>query len=826
MNRIIAIIALLLVMTGLAQAATKYGFSVGGKDVTSDNYNNITNSGVITIRSGGHLYYSPSSNTLYVKNATIWCTGSGKRGIYNESCVGLTIVFEGADTIYAKSGEALRVNKNTTITCRNGGTAFIEGESKNGLCPYSGSTVTVNDADLVVRGPESSAIEGSGSGSSGGSIVINNSTVKAYGKKAAVYNMKSVTVKGNSEVRLTMRTSAVTVQNVATFNVELPMAVTYPDNAFFDSKKKTLCSIDYPDGIKSTILILKDAIEINATNFPDPNFRSYVSNNFDNNGDGYLNSAERNCVNQIDVTGTSISTLKGIEHFKNLNWLICINCGLNSIDVSKNTALNALLCDKNNLKSLDVSKNTELMSFSCSTNGLKSLDVSKNTKLTHLQCFDNSDLKSLDLTNNQKLEVLLCYKCQLTSLNVSWNKALKQLHCYKNALNTLSLSTSNTALNDIRADMNKLRGQAMQTFVNNLPTVTNGKLIIFNFSESLTDGNQIFIDQVNTAKSRGWNVYQYYDPTGSALEYAGLDRGIEINSTNFPDDDFRSWVSSNCDADKNGYLSEMEAKARTVMEFERMGWWSLKGIEYFTELATLNCSNNSLTSLDVSKNTKLVALYCSNNKITSLNLTKNTALKTLDCSNNTLGSLDVSKNTALTKLYCASCGLNTLDVSKNTALTDLSCLGNNLTALNLTNNKALNTIQVHLNSIKGTNMDALVASLPKNNTTPLYKFYVYYKHSTEGNVFTKAQATAAKARGWQPYWYNGSAWTTYEGSSAGTTGDVNGDGNVNSADVQKVYALMAQGATGNNHPEADVNGDGNVNSADIQKIYSIMAGQN
>ena len=54
-------------------------------------------------------------------------------------------------------------------------------------------------------------------------------------------------------------------------------------------------------------------------------------------------------------------------------------------------------------------------------------------------------------------------------------------------------------------------------------------------------------------------------------------------------------------------------------------------------------------------------------------------------------------------------------------------------------------------------------------------------------------------------------------------GDVNGDGNVNSADVQKVYQLMAQGATGVNHPEADVNGDGNVNSADIQKIYSIMA---
>ena len=54
-------------------------------------------------------------------------------------------------------------------------------------------------------------------------------------------------------------------------------------------------------------------------------------------------------------------------------------------------------------------------------------------------------------------------------------------------------------------------------------------------------------------------------------------------------------------------------------------------------------------------------------------------------------------------------------------------------------------------------------------------------------------------------------------------GDVNKDGNVNSADVQKTYSLMAQGANGETNPEADINNDGFVNSADIQKIYGIMA---
>ena len=56
-------------------------------------------------------------------------------------------------------------------------------------------------------------------------------------------------------------------------------------------------------------------------------------------------------------------------------------------------------------------------------------------------------------------------------------------------------------------------------------------------------------------------------------------------------------------------------------------------------------------------------------------------------------------------------------------------------------------------------------------------------------------------------------------------GDVNGDGQVNSGDVQGVYSLMAQSATGETNPEADVNKDGQVNSGDIQRIYGIMATQ-
>ena len=45
-------------------------------------------------------------------------------------------------------------------------------------------------------------------------------------------------------------------------------------------------------------------------------------------------------------------------------------------------------------------------------------------------------------------------------------------------------------------------------------------------------------------------------------------------------------------------------------------------------------------------------LDCRENQVTSLDVSKNTALRALGCGRNPLASLDVSKNTALTELWC------------------------------------------------------------------------------------------------------------------------------------------------------------------------------
>ena len=53
------------------------------------------------------------------------------------------------------------------------------------------------------------------------------------------------------------------------------------------------------------------------------------------------------------------------------------------------------------------------------------------------------------------------------------------------------------------------------------------------------------------------------------------------------------------------------------------------------------------------------------------------------------------------------------------------------------------------------------------------------------------------------------------------SGDVNGDGTVDVADISKIISVMADGS---NNPSADVNGDGTIDVADISAVITIMAG--
>ena len=195
-------------------------------------------------------------------------------------------------------------------------------------------------------------------------------------------------------------------------------------------------------------------VEINKTNFPDDNFRKFVSDNCDKDGNGVLSQGESKAVTSIYASNNCISNMKGIEYFTDLTDLDCSFNQLTSLDVSKNIALTYLDCGGNKFENLDFSQNIALEKLYCYGSQLESLDVSGCIALKYLDCNVNQ-LTSLDVRKNTALEYLICYKNQLESLNVSDCIALEYLDCRANQLTSLDIR-KNTALESLYCDNNHL----------------------------------------------------------------------------------------------------------------------------------------------------------------------------------------------------------------------------------------------------------------------------------------------------------------------------------------------------------------------------------
>lgn len=199
--------------------------------------------------------------------------------------------------------------------------------------------------------------------------------------------------------------------------------------------------------------------------------------------------------------------------------------------------------------------------------------------------------------------------------------------------------------------------------------------------------------------------------TVSMLPITGYADGgdIAINETNFPDAAFRNYVkAAYFNANKDEILSASEISNVISIDFQgRYNISSLGGLEFFTNLSNLQCHNNGLTTLDLSKNLLLTQVGCTGNQVSAIDLTANAKLEGFHCSGNKLTSLDVSQNTKLVELTCYDNELRTLSFGENTAMTTLKCSGNELNALDLTALTALTTLECYDNELKSLNINGL-----------------------------------------------------------------------------------------------------------------------
>ena len=489
-------------------------------------------------------------------------------------------------------------------------------------------------------------------------------------------------------------------------------------------------------------------------NFPDEEFRRFLKECCDKNGDGKL---DVDIKNMTIPTSYAIKSLEGIRFFEDLEKLDCHGIGLTTLNVGKNfklreldcsynqlkdylyilsSGLKILNCSHNNLTSMDLGilsglkleevdcsynkiwrivmrSEEELIKFDCSNNELTALDVSRCYQLKQLNCSVNQ-LVELDVKNQTKLTLLDCHHNELIELNVSRNQNLASLTCDGNQLTTLDLSKNNSlshlscAENRLACvDFSHMVGSTINADGNRRPIAvrTDGKFDLatlpgFDVSKATNWTGGSVSDTTLSVNAGAEEVSYQYDCGKGVKPTFIFETSLPINEKNFPDPNFRKYIKTYKAGGRDVLTVEEQRKVESI---EVKGWniSNLKGIEAFPNLKELNCENNSIQKLDLRQNPELEKLICNKNQLTQLDLSKNPKIYHLICSWNQLEQLDVSNLKDLVTLDCSHNDLEQLDVRKSRSLVALNCSSNRLTELDadVTHKPSLERVECQNNQL-------------------------------------------------------------------------------------------------------------------------------
>ena len=540
---------------------------------------------------------------------------------------------------------------------------------------------------------------------------------------------------------------------------------------------------------------------INATNFPDANFRNRMLSLISK---GYITSAHVNAYDYLNLSSCNISNLKGIEYFTNLETLQIQYNNLTSVDLSHNTKLKTLNCYNNQLSSLDLSNLSNLEYLDCS-----------NNRLTTLNATYKSYLKTLNCSNNTLLTTLNCYNDVLTDLNVTGCTALNTLKCYYNAnlaaITGLADCTAITYLDCEDCAITELPG------VNNMTNIAtlwarNNKLT------SLTVYNKSHLTNLRVSGNTLLTYLSCYRNALTTLNVTGCTALKEL----------RCYENANL-ATITG-LSD--CTAITYLDCEDCVITELPGVNNMTNIATLLARNNKfsgtffltnksmLQNVRLSGNTLLTRVDCySNPVLTNIDVSGCSAMTSLNVYNNNLSSINVSGCSVLYDFSCRQNQLTSLNLSGCPKLGKLYCYDNKLSVLDLSNCPELVLLHCYMNKISGTGMTTLVNSLPTRSASDKGILRAIY-NSGENNSMTAAQITTARNKNWLPYRYNGSSWVEL---TVSTRGDVNGDNDVTISDVTALIDYLLSGnASGINLDAADCDQNNSVTISDVTALIDYL----
>jgi len=174
-----------------------------------------------------------------------------------------------------------------------------------------------------------------------------------------------------------------------------------------------------------------------------------------------------------------------------------------------------------------------------------------------------------------------------------------------------------------------------------------------------------------------------------------------MTNLNIEDPNFSKFIIENLKTEIKGKITIKDIQSVRRLNCSNRNIESLEGIEHFINLTHLDCSENQLSDLDLSKNVLLENIDCTSNRIKKLDFSKNTLLTEISCGNNQLTELDLSNNSALAHLFCYRNQIKKLNITDNLTLKELWCFGNPLKGWDINNSKSIIELNCDHNQLKG-----------------------------------------------------------------------------------------------------------------------------
>lgn len=394
------------------------------------------------------------------------------------------------------------------------------------------------------------------------------------------------------------------------------------------------------------------------TAIPDPVFEQHLIDNYDDDVlDGQVLTSKINGITYLNVNSKGISSLVGIKDFTSLENLNFVGNNLTSLDLSNMPNLTYVVGYANSLTTLDIT-GLNLYHLEIDSNNLTSIDVSACTNL-HTLWTSYNPVGTLDLSNNVNLVNLYCSSSQLTSLNLSGLINLQGLDATDNLLENLDLK-------------GLVSLGSMNCYGNPLTCIT--------------------VDNVAAAEAQN----NWFKDTSASYNTVCVTPG----TTSIPDTAFEAYlINQGFDTVADGLVTTAVISGITTLNVASLGISNLTGIQDFTALQSLDCSNNQLTSLNINMLSGLVELVCSNNQLNGLNISGLNNLQVLDFSNNAITAMDFGSAGAITSLAFSNNGITSVAIGNLTGLTSLECDNNGLEVLDLTGLNNLDNLNCQNNNL-------------------------------------------------------------------------------------------------------------------------------